>query len=223
MAKYLVVATLCIFLCFPAQAQPPEPDIMSIHLISQDVNGLQRNVFSRHNYTVLQILQDLLNIEDQVNLQQVIQRFGGDSGSLPKFIQGNVAQLRSDLDYLLNVFPQSMDVFSNPLAVGEKSFIDEFGNFFTTDEPELFTPLPYTNTYQLTFYAGKNTAAAGLLAILENVEIVARENRYRIFARDDTGVQKPLTQVPTLTHWGIFLLAGALAAIAVKTLGKRQA
>ena len=223
MAKYLVVAALCVFLCFPAQAQPPEPDIMSIHLFSQEVDGIERNVFSRHSYTVLQILQDLLSIADQANLQLVIQRFGGDSGSLPKFFQGNVAQLGSDLDYLLHVFPQSMDVFSNPLAVGEKSFIDEFGNFFTTSEPELFTPLPYTNSYQLTFYAGKNTAAAGLLAVLENVEIVSRGNRYRIFARDDTGTQHPLTQVPTLTHWGMLLLAGALAAIAVKNLRKRQA
>ena len=223
MAKYLVVATLCVFLCFPAQAQPPEPDIMSIHLLSQEVKGIQRNVFSRHNYTVLQILQDLLNIADQVNLQQVIQRFGGDSGFPPGFVDGNVAQLRSDLDYLLNVFPQSTDVFSNPLSVGEKSFIDEFGNFFTTSEPELFTPLPFTTTYNLTFYAGKNTAAAPILAILENLEIVSRGNRYRIFARDDTGTQHPLTQVPTLTHWGMLLLAGALAAIAVKTLRKHQA
>ncbi|MBI4774116.1 MAG: hypothetical protein HY788_08045 [Deltaproteobacteria bacterium] len=220
MAKYLVVAVLCVFLCFPALAQ--EPDIMSIHLISQEVDGSERNVFSRHNYTVLQILRDLLNIADQVNLQEVIQRFGGDSGFPPRFVDGNVVQLRTDLDYLLDVFPQSMDVFSNPLAVGEKSYVDEFGNYFTTTEPEQYEPLPFEDTYNLTFYAGSNTAAAPLLAILENAEIVTRGNRYRIFAQDVTAAREAPTHVPTLTHWGMLLLVIALATIAVKTLRNAQ-
>ena len=168
---------------------PVEPLISSIHLVSQIQGGGQRNVFSRYNYTALRILQDLMNIIDQIQLSSVISRFGGNFYFGPEFTAGYVSLLRADLDYLLNVFPHPVhnQVFAQPLAVGEKTFVDETGDYFTTDEPEKFDPLPYDVTYDLTFYAGRNTAAAPLTNTLENVEIVTPSgNRYRIFAYDDT-------------------------------------
>ena len=217
MIKYVAVALAIVFLAVPAQAQ--EPDVMSIYLISQEVGGLERNVFSRYNYTTQQILQDLLYILDQTNLQQVITRFGGENGYEPSFIKGDTAQLRTDLDYLLNTFPQAAGVFDQPLAVGEKSFVDEFGNYFTTDEPELFTPLPYTTTYSLTFYAGRGTAAADILEALENVEIVTRGNRYRIFALDTQSA----TPIPSLNQWGALVLMLLLGIAAFRALRKQRA
>ena len=223
MFRYIIIAValLVVFPCSQSSAQPP-PDIMSIHLIDQQVGGQQHNLFSRHNYTVKQILQDLLSIIDQANLQDVIARFGGDPAILPAFTDGNAAQFRVDLDYLINVFPQNVDVFSQPLAAGEKSFTDEFGNFFTTDEPELFTPLPFTTTYILTFNAGGNTALAPLLDILENVEIVTRDNRYRIFAFDNGRRLVGTNTIPTLDQWGMIILALLLATMAVGMLHRRR-
>ena len=223
MIRYIIVAVALLFV-FPhsqSSAQPP-PDIMSIHLIEQQVVGQQRNLFSRHNYTVKQILEDLLNIIDQTNIQDVIARFGGDPAVLPTFTDGNVTQFRADLDYLLNVFPQNVNVFSQPLAVGEKSFTDDVGDYFTTDEPELFLPLPYTATYNLTFNGGGNTALAPLLDILENVEIVTRDNRYRIFAFDNGRRLVGTNTIPTLNQWGMIILAILLTAMAVKIMLGRQ-
>jgi hypothetical protein len=165
----------------PTIVEPP--DIMSIHLVNS-----AGNVFSRFDYTVLQILQDILSIIDQTNLATVTDHFGGHTHPLfaPEFTAGDTNQMRDDLDYLLNTFPQSGEVFSNSLAVGEKSFIDQFGFTFTTSEPELFTPLPFDDTFDLTFFAGRNTAAAPSLDTFQQLEIVVQSRRYNIFAFDTT-------------------------------------
>ena len=195
-----------------ALTQAAEPEIMSIHLIDRYLNDGQRNVFSRHDYTVRQILEDMLGILNQTDLEAIIGRFEGDPAVMPRFFSGDTAQLKSDLEYLLNVFPQTGGVFSNPLSVGEKSFVDDVGNYFTTDEPERFTPLPSSNTYVLNFYAGKDTAATSAFGILENVEIVTRDNRYRIFAREEP-VPASVADVSALNLAGALILSLMVAAL----------
>ena len=167
-----------------------EPDIMSIYMPTQDVNGIERNVFSRYDWQVVQALTDLRDILNQTNLPGVITRFGGFVGYDPVFTNGNLSRLGNDLDYLLDVFPfPGPSAFSMTNNVGDKSFIDQYGNYFTTDVPWLFEELPYTNTYSVILEAGRHTAAAGILDILENVELVTRYNRIRILASDNTMTQ----------------------------------
>lgn len=166
-----------------------EPDMMSIWLPTQIVEGVERNIFSRDTWEVLQALTDLRDIINATNLTNIITRFGGWPGYNPAFTNGDTARLEGDLDYLLDVFPQSAATFTNVVAVGEKSYIDQYGDYFTTDNPEIFDPLPYTNTYTLTLEAGRHTAAAGIAQVLENVELVTRWNRIQILASDNTQTQ----------------------------------
>lgn len=162
-----------------------DPEMMSIHLKTQFVGAVQHNVFSRRTYTVREILNDLNNILAQSNLTTVISHFGGQAGYNPRFTDGDQQALSNVLYHLLFVFPKSGEVFTHNIAVGEKSYVDEYGNYFTTTEPDQYDPLPFMNTFLLTFYAGRDTAAAPLLQALENVEIVSQMNRFRIHAYDD--------------------------------------
>ncbi|NCC51110.1 MAG: hypothetical protein EOM20_07835 [Spartobacteria bacterium] len=166
-----------------------DPDVMSIWLPTQIVNGVERNIFDRDTWTVLQALTDLRDIVNQTNLTNIIVRFGGWPGYNPAFTNGDTARLGGDLDYLLDTFPLAPITYTNGIAVGEKSFIDQYGNYFTTDEPHLFEPLPYTNSYTLILEAGRHTAAAGIAQLLENVELVTRNNRIQIQASDNTQTQ----------------------------------
>ena len=167
-----------------------EPDIMSIYMPTQEVGGVERNIFSRYDWTVLQALTDLRDIVNQTNEAGIIIRFGGYPGYNPVFTNGNISQLSNDLDYLLDTFPLAgSQTFAMTNNVGDKSFIDQYGTYFTTDEPWLFDPLPFTNTYSVILEAGRHTAAAGILDVLENVELVTRYNRIQILASDNTMTQ----------------------------------
>ena len=166
-------------------ARAEDPDMMSIHLMTQKVAGVERNVFGRHDYTVRRVLEDLDGIVNGVGLDDVVTRFGGRPRFYPIFTTGSVSTLGEDLSYLLDEFPLGGDVYSQSLAVGEKSYVDEYGNYFTTTEPYQYEELPYSNTVSLTFYAGCDTAAAAGLGALMNVEIVTRGQRYLLHAFGD--------------------------------------
>ena len=167
-----------------------DPDVMSIYMPTQSVDGIERNIFSRYDWTVLQALTDLRDILNQTNEAGIIVRFDGYPGYDPAFTNGNVSRLENDLNYLLDVFPLAGALtFAATNNVGYETFIDQYGNHFTTDEPWLFEPLPYTNTYTVILEAGRHTAAAGILDILENVELVTRYNRIQILASDNTRTQ----------------------------------
>ncbi|HOW97648.1 MAG TPA: choice-of-anchor D domain-containing protein [Kiritimatiellia bacterium] len=163
-----------------------EPDMMTIHLFTQRVDGIERNVFSRDSFTVLEVLQTLRDILAGTNLPSVINSFGGHPSYNPHFTEGDTGAFSNDLEYLLGPFMQSGEVFTHAIAVGEKSYVDEFGNYFTTTEPQQYEDLPSSATNTLIFYAGRMTAAAGVAEWLTNVEIVVRETCYRLRVEDDT-------------------------------------
>jgi len=191
-----------------------EPDLMSIWMATQKVEGIERNVFSRYDWTVWQALTDLRDILNQTNLAGIIVRFGGYTGYNPAFTNGNLVQFKADLDYLLDVFPLTNTVYANTNNVGQKSYIDQYGNYFTTTQPDSYDPLPFTNTYTVILEAGRYTAAAGILQTLENVELVTRYQRIRILASDNTRTQAitfaaiPDQTYPDIVHLGATASSG---------------
>ncbi len=163
-----------------------EPDMMTVWMPTQSVAGVERSVFSRRAYTVQELLDDLLAVLDGTNLDTVIAHFGGLVGFNPAFTAGDTNGWRADLDYLFNQFPEAANVFIMTNRVGEKTYLDSYGNYFTTTEPDQYDPLPTKQTNVLTLYAGRGTAATGILASLNNLEIVARTNLTRFLVYDDT-------------------------------------
>ena len=148
------------------------------------------SVFSRKAVTQQGVLEALTRILEERELPLVVERFGGHGhpSSAPRFTAGDITKLAAALAYLKNDFPLGPNVGSQPLAAGEKTFTDAYGNHFTTKEPDLFTPLPFTTTHELTFFAGRHTALAPSTASSLQVELVAQDIRYRIHAFDSAGV-----------------------------------
>lgn len=158
----------------PAMSEGP-PEIMSLHL-----NDSSSSIFGVSSWTVQSVLQALKRVLEQRDLALVESQLGASAASGPRLSSGDVCLLLTDIEYLLNVFPQADDVLDDDVAVDTKCFVDAFGFSFCTPEQELFTPLPFDRDAEHVLYPGAGTAADDLESPELQLEIVVRQRRHLV-------------------------------------------
>jgi hypothetical protein len=131
---------IVVLLAAVSIARAQDPEMMSLHLVAHTGLPEKGNAFTRHSYSVQQVLVDLYDVVCQADLAGVIERFGSESGYPPAFTGSEMSAFSNALLYLLTDFSMNPACFTNPIAVGQKSFVDQTGDYFTTDYPDLFIP-----------------------------------------------------------------------------------
>ncbi len=181
MKKYILSFVLCLFAAAMAQTVIYDSSLDKPMVTSESETPKLLKIRSTGPFFSTWSISGIINY-----LTQMQQGSNGDIWS--HYWSNDASQLKSDLLSYYNSFPQSSEVFSATIANGQTSYFDSYGYNLGNGagnssyyDATLTDSSNRVNSYNLNFYAGRNTAATG------NSELqiqTSTGNLYTIYAYD---------------------------------------